>query len=133
MDGICKVVLASVAFVVCLTGLNESAFPRDRDFISLPALLDIAFEQFDDLDVNGDGKVTKEETREIDPRYGTNLLACGRHFRMIDANGDGVIRKKELESALSRWFSNADDSENYGLSSNEMRGLKWVDCLLGAG
>jgi len=53
---------------------------------------------FEEMDANGDGKLTSDEVSERMQSF----------FERIDANGDGVIEKAELEEARSRLRSRGD-------------------------
>ena len=60
-------------------------------------LLDEAAKEFDQLDLNGDGSVSREELQKIAKRQsgaeGMNEEDINEFFATYDANGDGFVSK----------------------------------------
>ena len=50
---------------------------------------------FDSIDVNGDGRISREELGQHLTGQGYTTQAVDRIFEKIDANSDGVISRQE--------------------------------------
>lgn len=68
---------------------NTSASPSD-------AMKDL----FSQIDVNGDGSITKSEFEQQLGAGGTNVAAADDVFAKLDTDGDGSVSMNELTSAL---------------------------------
>lgn len=68
---------------------NASASPSD-------AMKDL----FSQIDVNGDGSITKSEFEQQLGAGGTNVAAADNVFAKLDTDGDGSVSMNELTSAL---------------------------------
>ncbi len=56
---------------------------------------------FSQIDVDGDGKITKSEFEDALGAGGTNLAKAGEVFSKMDANGDDSINLGEMNKALT--------------------------------
>ena len=96
-------------FLNTLTAILEPNFNgwKQEDKPSQPAISDdeikdIAERMFNEIDVNGDGKLQKTEVRDYTKRMKEksggefNEESFIEYFKNIDANEDGTISKKEL-------------------------------------
>lgn len=54
---------------------------------------------FDDIDIDGDGTLTKRELRIVLRNYGTKKSEIDAWVERADTNGDGVIDFNEFLSA----------------------------------
>ena len=54
---------------------------------------------FDDIDIDGDGTLTKRELRIVLKNYGTKKSEIDAWVERADTNGDGVIDFNEFLSA----------------------------------
>ena len=80
---------------------------------------------FDKLDLNKDGYVTQEETRQArETRRGEMREAFDEHFKAADANSDGQLSLDEVQTnmpKLAERFSTIDQDKNGLLSKEEIR------------
>ena len=77
-------------------------------------------EWFDKLDLNKDGYVTQEETRQArETRRGEMREMFDEHFKTADANNDGSLSLDEVQASMPRMadrFSKLDKDKNGLLS-----------------
>lgn len=59
------------------------------------AIRERARARYNEADVNGDGRLSREEMARLRP-------ALARHFDQIDTNGDGLASEQEIIDALRR-------------------------------
>jgi hypothetical protein len=82
-------------------------------------------EWFDKLDLNKDGYITPEETRQArETRHGEMREAFDEHFKAADANGDGQLSLDEVQANMPRLaerFSTLDQDKNGQLSKEELQ------------
>lgn len=82
-------------------------------------------EWFDKLDLNKDGFITPEETRQArETRHGEMREAFDEHFKAADANGDGQLSLDEVQANMPRLaerFSTLDQDKNGQLSKEELQ------------
>ncbi len=79
---------------------------------------------FTTVDANGDGKVTKDEWRKMNPKDPES------EFRRTDRNGDGSITRAEADAAFDKegslkdLFKKIDTDRNGSLSQAEVKAFK---------
>ena len=82
-------------------------------------------EWFDKLDLNKDGYVTQEETRQArETRRGEMRETMDEHFKAADANSDGQLSLDEVQAKMPRLaerFSTIDKDKNGMLSKEELQ------------
>jgi len=82
-------------------------------------------EWFDKLDLNKDGYVTPDETRQArETRRGEMREAFDEHFKAADANNDGQLSLDEVQANMPRLadhFSKLDQDKNGQLSKEELQ------------
>jgi hypothetical protein len=82
-------------------------------------------EWFDKLDLNKDGYVTQEETRQArETRRGEMRAMFDEHFKTADANGDGSLSLDEVQTSMPRMaerFTKLDKDKNGLLSREELQ------------
>ena len=82
-------------------------------------------EWFDKLDLNKDGYVTQEETRQArETRRGEMKAMFDEHFKTADTNGDGSLSLDEVQAGMPRLadrFSKLDKDKNGLLSREELQ------------
>jgi EF-hand domain pair/EF hand len=82
-------------------------------------------EWFDKLDLNKDGFVTPDETRQArETRRGEMRGMFDEHFKAADANGDGSLSLDEVQANMPRLaerFSTLDKDKNGMLSREELQ------------
>ena len=82
-------------------------------------------EWFDKLDLNKDGYVTQEETRQArETRRGEMREMFDEHFKAADANSDGSLSLDEVQANMPRMaerFSTLDKDKNGLLSREELQ------------
>ena len=82
-------------------------------------------EWFDKLDLNKDGYVTQEETRQArETRRGEMREAFDEHFKAADANSDGQLSLDEVQANMPHMadrFSTIDKDKNGMLSKEELQ------------
>jgi hypothetical protein len=82
-------------------------------------------EWFDKLDLNKDGYVTQEETRQArETRRGEMREMFDEHFKTADANSDGSLSLDEVQANMPRLaerFSKLDKDKNGLLSREELQ------------
>jgi hypothetical protein len=82
-------------------------------------------EWFAKLDLDKDGYVTQEETRQArSTRRGEMKERFDEHFKAADANGDGSLSLDEAQSNMPRIgerFSTLDQDKNGLLSPDELK------------
>ncbi len=82
-------------------------------------------EWFDKLDLNKDGYVTQEETRQArETRRGEMREMFDEHFKAADVNGDGSLSLDEVQTNMPRLaerFSTLDKDKNGMLSREELQ------------
>jgi hypothetical protein len=79
-------------------------------------------EWFDKLDLNKDGYVTSEETKQArETRRGDMREKAEEHFKAADANSDGQLSLDEVQAKMPRLAErfNALDADKNGLLSKE--------------
>lgn len=82
-------------------------------------------EWFTKLDLNKDGFVTQDETRQArDTRRGEMQERFDEHFKSADANSDGQLSLDEVQSKMPRLaerFTSVDKDKNGFLSKEELQ------------
>jgi len=82
-------------------------------------------EWFDKLDLNKDGYITSEETRQAhETRRGEMREAFDEHFKAADANSDGQLSLDEVQANMPRLaerFNTLDQDKNGQLSKEELQ------------
>jgi len=82
-------------------------------------------EWFDKLDLNKDGYVTSEETRQArETRHGDMKAKMEERFKEADINSDGQLSLDEVQSKMPRMaerFSSLDADKNGLLSKDEIK------------
>jgi Ca2+-binding EF-hand superfamily protein len=82
-------------------------------------------EWFTKLDLDKDGYVTQEETRQArETRRGEMQERFDEHFKSADANSDGQLSLDEVQSSMPRLaerFTSVDKDKNGFLSKDEMQ------------
>ena len=82
-------------------------------------------EWFDKLDLNKDGYITSEETRQAhETRRGEMREAFDEHFKAADANSDGQLSLDEVQAHMPRLaerFNTLDQDKNGQLSKEELQ------------
>jgi len=85
-------------------------------------------EWFDKLDLNKDGYVTSEETRQArETRHGDMKAKMEERFKEADVNSDGQLSLDEVQSKLPRLadrFSTLDADKNGLLSKDELKNAR---------
>jgi Ca2+-binding EF-hand superfamily protein len=85
-----------------------------REFLGLDIADDDRGDRFEDLDVNNDARVTRQEWH-----------ASGDAFRWLDRDGDGVLSRMEVvgpgeeEDRSPDWFRNLDVDRNQRVTTDE--------------
>jgi Ca2+-binding EF-hand superfamily protein len=82
-------------------------------------------EWFTKLDLDKDGYVTQEETRQArETRRGEMQERFDEHFKSADANGDGQLSLDEVQTSMPRLadrFTSVDKDQNGFLSKDELQ------------
>jgi Ca2+-binding EF-hand superfamily protein len=82
-------------------------------------------EWFDKLDLNKDGYVTQEETKQArETRRGHMREKAEEHFKAADANSDGQLSLDEVQAKMPRMaerFNTLDADKNGMLSKDEIK------------
>ena len=82
-------------------------------------------EWFDKLDLNKDGYVTQEETKQArETRRGDMREKAEEHFKTADANSDGQLSLDEAQAKMPRLaerFNTLDADKNGLLSKEELK------------
>lgn len=80
---------------------------------------------FDKLDLDKDGYVTPEETRQArETRRGAMRERADEHFKAADSNGDGQLSLDEVQAKmpkLAERFSTLDKDKNGFLTKSELQ------------
>ena len=80
---------------------------------------------FDKLDLDKDGFVTKEETRQArETRRSAMREKADEHFKAADSNGDGQLSLDEVQAKMPKFadrFNTLDKDKNGYLSKSELQ------------
>ena len=112
----------ALALSACTTGDSFKRVDKNSDggasFSEFDAYMKKAV--FEEVDSNGDGKVSQQEWRQMNPKDPVS------EFNKADSNGDGLITRTEADAAFDRegsmkkLFNKIDTDNNGSLSEAEI-------------
>ena len=111
--------LASAGAVLAQPAVGPRA-DRDAD-VTRQQVIERADERFARLDLNNDGRATREEAQQAAQQR--REQAAGRHFERLDANRDGSISRAEFDQARSTRSERREQRAGHGPHAG-MRGMR---------